>query len=54
MLTSENTNDASVAVEILSHLNLKDCHISGYRAYGMNIILEHLQNGQCSKLSIDM
>ena len=43
MLTSGNTNDASVAVELLSRLNLEDCHVLGDRAYGTNIILDYLQ-----------
>ena len=43
MLTSGNTYDPTVAVELLSRIALEDRHVLGDKAYGTNNILNYLQ-----------
>ena len=42
-LTGGNIHDATVAVEVLSHLDISDSTILADKAYGTNEILDYIQ-----------
>lgn len=49
-LSARNVNDASVAVDVLSHVDISQSNILGDKAYGTNEILDYIQrqNGEYS------
>ena len=43
LLSAGNVNDSTVAVNVLSHINISDSNVLGDKAYGTNHILDYIQ-----------
>ena len=43
LLSAGNVNDSTVAVNVLSHINISDSNVPGDKAYGTNQILDYIQ-----------